>query len=307
MRKDLWGLFERFCRHEIEVLAQAYPRDAAGRLPDLDTSPKAFHEMSVGLAMYRGDFPLVNLPASMTDGFGDFSIDAIALMYGAEPAFSAEEAEELLETQPEKSVLRIMFVQAKREEKIDEKEVSDFRVKVQRFLKYAAADIEKQLSIGVEGRQQEAAEAVLNYWRAYDVLRRSGAKIEVTAIYAFSGDYTSPAGVEAVISEFEEGVTSSIPGAKARLLIYGADELLAIGSQADADVTRCFSDTHVVDCRRPPAHRRRISATSRDRASSTPSAPRDLPIRSARRFPTRGCSSITRARSWIRSRSATSA
>jgi hypothetical protein len=85
MRTDLWELFERFSRHEIEILTQAYPRDAAGQLPGLDTEPATFHQLCVGLAMYRNEFPLVNLPASMTDGLGDFSLDAIALMLGPDP------------------------------------------------------------------------------------------------------------------------------------------------------------------------------------------------------------------------------
>ena len=246
MRRDLWNFYERFCRHEIEVLAQAYPRDAHGRLPVLDTEAKTFHEMCVGLALYRHNFALVNLPASMTDGYGDFSLDAIAVMLGPDPVFSESEAEELLENSEER-VLRILFVQAKREENLDEKEVTDFGVKVKRFLTYSAPDMLKQLSIGVEGRAQEAAEAVLNYWRAYDVLRRSGAKIEVTAIYAFSGDYTTPPGVTAALSEFDEGVKSRIPGVEARMLIYGADELLAIAREAEADVTRCFEGMHLVE------------------------------------------------------------
>ncbi len=246
MRKDLWGFYERFCRHEIEVLAQAYPRDADGRLPVLDTEPKTFHQLCVGLALYRSDYALVNLPASMTDGYGDFSLDAIAVMLGPDPVFSEGEAEEVLEISEER-VLRILFVQAKREEKLDEKEVTDFGVKVMRFLTYSAADMEKQLSIGVEGRAQEAAEKVLHYWRAYDVLRNSGAKIEVTAVYAYSGDYTAPPGVTAAISEFEHSVKSRTAGVDARMLIYGADELLAIAREAEMDVTRRFEDMHLVE------------------------------------------------------------
>ena len=246
MRTDLWELFERFSRHEIEILTQAYPRDAAGQLPGLDTEPATFHQLCVGLAMYRNEFPLVNLPASMTDGLGDFSLDAIALMLGPDPVFSADEADELLDAAEDRT-LRILFVQAKRWEKVDEKEVIDFGVKVTRFLTYSAADIEKQLSIGVEDRAQDAAENVLQYWRAYDALRKKATKVQVIAVYAFSGDYTAPPGVTAAIAEFEHNVKSRIAGADARMLIYGADELLAIGREADTDVMRRFEDMHLVE------------------------------------------------------------
>ena len=153
MRTDLWEFFERFSRHEIEILTQAYQRDTDGQLPVLNTEPETFHQLCVGLAMHRNEFPLVNLPASMTDGLGDFSLDAIALMLGPDPVFSADEAEELLDAAEDRT-LRILFVQAKRWEKVDEKEVIDFGVKVTRLLTYSAADIEKQLSIGVEDRAQ---------------------------------------------------------------------------------------------------------------------------------------------------------
>ena len=246
MRKDLWDFFERFSKHEIEVLAQAYPRGADGRLPLLDTEAKTFHQLCVGLALYRNDFALVNLPASMTDGYGDFSLDAVAVMLGDDPVFSAEEAKEALEN-TDARVLRILFVQAKREERIDEKEVIDFGVKVTRFLTYSAAEIEKQLSIGVESRAQEAADAVLHYWHAYDVLRQSGAKIEVTAVYAYSGDYTAPPGVTAAVAEFEQGVKLRLPSAAARMVVYGADELLAIAREAETDITRRFEDMHLVE------------------------------------------------------------
>ena len=138
-------------------------------------------------------------------------------------------------------------MQAKRWEKVDEKEVIDFGVKVTRFLTYSAADIEKQLSIGVEDRAQDAAENVLQYWRAYDALRKKATKVQVIAVYAFSGDYTAPPGVTAAIAEFEHNVKSRIAGADARMLIYGADELLAIGREADTDVMRRFEDMHSVE------------------------------------------------------------
>ena len=103
MRTDLWELFERFSGTRSRS-HPAYPRDAAGQLPGLDTEPATFHQLCVGLAMDRNEFPLVNLPASMTDGLGDFSLDAIALMLGPDPVFSADEADELLDAAEDRTL-----------------------------------------------------------------------------------------------------------------------------------------------------------------------------------------------------------
>ena len=189
-------------------------------------SPENFARTIVRLAVRKFNFPTALEATAFVDGMGDLGIDGLAMALDDAPLTQASDVEAALQNATsDKPTLRLLFVQSKRPDKIQQKDVILFADAVKTFLTASKAEVRRlkpsgQLNelFGVLCAIQEARPDIAD-------------TCDVSLIFGYGGVWQD---FPAVNMRRENALTTlrrELTKGRFEFEIWGTDRLVQIGQQ----------------------------------------------------------------------------
>lgn len=228
--KRVKELLDEASKHDLFGLPNS-TSDAG--LVDWD-APAHFAKLIVRLALRDYGFPIAAEADVFTDGMNDLGIDGFAVSVGGHSIIDEESASEVIASYPDAKI-RLLFVQAKRDTRVHDKDISYFGTKVQQLLRLPPDRFE----------MSRPNENIRRQWRLFQDAKSAFAKAgspiepEIYLVFAYCGDWQGghfkPSAAKDTVLD---NIRSALPKARASMDIWGTDEIVLAAQRSGTSIRR---------------------------------------------------------------------
>ncbi|MFN3869046.1 MAG: AIPR family protein [Hyphomicrobiaceae bacterium] len=204
------------------------------------TSPISFAAAVSTLAVRDYGFPEAAETRAFVDGFGDLGLDAIAVAIGETTILEPEDVAPALAANPG-SPLRILLLQAKRNERLNQHDVDLFGLSAQRFLTLSVADLRLL-------KPNPNAQVFIDILQAIRLAQPAAlATAHVTLVFAYAGQWKDFNTVNVARQLAERNIRSSLPALRFEFVIWGDTEIVDAGHRVGPDRRKTLAAVRLMD------------------------------------------------------------
>lgn len=211
------------------------------------SSSRSFARTAATLAVRDYGFPEEAETRAFVDGFGDLGLDAVAVAIGQTTILEPEDVPAALAQSPEAPV-RILLLQAKRHDRLQQRDVDLFGIAAQRFLTLPIGDLTLL-------KPNPNAQVFIDILQAVRLARpQSLAAAHVTLVFAYAGVWRDFNSVNLARQLAERNIKSSMPELRFEFVIWGESEIVEAGHRVGPDRRKALAGARLFDL--PPGEAR---------------------------------------------------